>query len=225
MNKDEEHAAKKAKTHTIYKTKKGKRVPGVTTITGVMDKPALKYWANTIGLQGIEVKSYVDELAEIGTLAHYMIGCHCKDTKPNLDDYSKNQIDLAENSYIKWMEWQEQTGFIPTKNELQLVSEEHLFGGTIDLIGTIKDKVVLVDIKTSKGVYGEHKTQVAGGYKILTDENGFNVEEVIITRVGRNENEGFEQINISTEECALHQKRFKICKELYEVNKEINKKK
>ncbi|MCP3681864.1 MAG: hypothetical protein GY861_04165 [bacterium] len=223
MTKDEQHAAKKAKTHTIYKTQAGKRVPGTTTITGVMDKPALKYWANGLGLKGIEVRTYVDELALIGTLAHYMIECHCKGIEPDLDDYSKNQIDLAENSAIKFIQWQDDVGFVPEHNELKLVSETHKFGGTLDIIGTIKGKKVLVDIKTCKGIYGEHKTQVAGGYGILANENGYKVEEVIIIRVGRNADEGFEQINISPEECDAHEQRFLVCRELYEMNKKINK--
>lgn len=223
MTKDEQHASKKAKAHTIYKTAEGKRVPGVTTITGVMDKPALVYWANGLGLKGINSRTYVDELALIGTLAHYMIECHCKVAEPELDDYSKNQIDLAENSAIKFIQWQDQVGFVPECNELQLVSEIHKFGGTVDIIGKIGDKNVLVDIKTSKGIYGEHKTQVAGGYGILAIENKYIVDDIIIIRVGRNADEGFEQINISPEEVELHQKRFLICRDLYEVNKEINR--
>lgn len=220
---DHTHAAKVAKAHTIYKLKDGKRVPGCTTITGVMDKPALVKWANGLGLKGIDSSAYVDELATIGTLAHYMIECHCRNTKPDFGNYTPNQISLAENSYIKWMYWQEKSGFVPTHNELVLVSEQHRFGGTLDIIGTINGKTVLVDIKTCKGIYGEHKTQVAGGYAILARENGINLDAVLITRVGRNEDEGFEEVTISDYECTLHQKRFLICRELYDVNSVINK--
>ncbi|MBD3393661.1 MAG: hypothetical protein GF410_16730, partial [Chitinivibrionales bacterium] len=73
MTSDERHAAKKGKVHTRYYNKAGKQVPGTTTITGVMNKSALVKWANGLGLRGIDVKNYVDELATIGTLAHYMI--------------------------------------------------------------------------------------------------------------------------------------------------------
>ena len=62
----------------MYKNKDGVRLPGVTTITGIEDKPALKYWGNKIGLQGIEIRNYVDGLARIGTLAHYLAECHVK---------------------------------------------------------------------------------------------------------------------------------------------------
>lgn len=222
---DHTHAAKKAKQHTIYKLADGKRVPGCTTITGVMDKPALKKWANKLGLQGIEVDKYVDELAVIGTLAHYMIECHCKNEAPDLSDFTPNQVSLAENSYIKWMFWKDSVKFEPIHNELALVSEKHRFGGTLDIIGKVNGKLTLVDIKTCKGIYGEHKTQVAGGYKILADENqkviGGPIEDIVICRVGRNDEEGFESIQVSLTESALHQKRFLICRDLYSVNQEI----
>ena len=50
----EASAAKRGRVHTVYKTKDGKRVPGVTTILGVINKPALVRWANNLGLQGID---------------------------------------------------------------------------------------------------------------------------------------------------------------------------
>lgn len=223
MDKAEKHAAKAGRQHTPYFLKDGTRVPGCTTITGVMDKPALKAWANTLGLKGIKVNEYVDALAQIGTLAHYLIECHCKKEKPDLNDYTPNQISLAENSAIKWIMWQDQAGFVPLHNELILVSERHRFGGTLDIIGEMGGRAVLVDIKTCKGIYGEHKTQVAGGYKLLADENGLKIDDVIITRVGRDETEGFEQVNIGPDECELHRRRFVACRELYDLNQKCDK--
>jgi hypothetical protein len=43
-----------SKAHTIYKTAEGVRVPGATTITGLLNKPYLVPWANKLGLEGIE---------------------------------------------------------------------------------------------------------------------------------------------------------------------------
>ena len=63
----------RSKVHTVYKTGDSIRVPSVTTILGVLSKPALIPWANRLGLQGIDSSKYVDRLATIGTLAHYWI--------------------------------------------------------------------------------------------------------------------------------------------------------
>lgn len=226
----EKNSAKKAKTHTIYKTSAGRRVPGVTTITGVMNKPALVAWSNKLGLQGIEVAKYVDDLAEIGTLAHYMVECRInskitgKTIDPNLDDNSKNQIDSAENCYLKFLDWESKNEVKYIASEMKLVSEKRFYGGTVDVyceIGVVK---TLLDIKTSKGVYNDHFTQVAGGYKLLLEENGYPVEEVRILRLGRTADEGHEAEDILVPKVDLHQKRFLACLDLYEINKAVNRK-
>jgi len=218
----EANSAKKAKTHTIYKTSKG-RVPGVTTITGVMNKPALVPWANKLGLQGVEVARYVDDLATIGTLAHYMIECHVKNEKPDLSDYSKNQIDSAENSFLKFLEWEKKNDVEYIEAEMILVSEKHQYGGQIDIYAVVNGIYTLIDIKTCKGVYNDHFTQVGGGYALLLEENGHIVDDVRIIRVGRSDEEGIEAEDVPVTKIDAHKKRFLLCRKLYEINKIINR--
>lgn len=216
----EKNSAKKAKQHTVYKNAEGKRVVGVTTITGVMDKPALVPWANKLGLEGIKVREYVDDLAQIGTLAHYMAQCDFEGVKPELDDYSKNQISSAENSFLKYLEWRKTREITDAKCELPLISEKYQFGGMCDVYCNLNGVMTLIDIKTCKGIYDDHFTQVSA-YALLLEENGFKVDDVRILRIGRDESEGFEDRKVPNIE--LHQKRFMICKRLYDINKEIKK--
>ena len=84
----EKKIAKRAKAHTIYKLANGKRVPGVTTVLGVINKPALVKWANNLGLQGIDSTTYVDETAKVGTLAHEMIQEYLGGPAWNRDAYN-----------------------------------------------------------------------------------------------------------------------------------------
>jgi hypothetical protein len=210
----------KSKAHIQYKTKNGTRVPGVTTILGVMAKPALVPWANKLGLQGIDVGKYVDDLADIGTLAHAMAEAHCLGIKCDTSDYSANQISIAENCLIKFFDWHDQNRPEPLGNEMVLVSESRMYGGTADFYCSIKGKKVLVDFKTCKAIYGEMKTQVIA-YKDLLVESGHQVDECIILRIGRSENEGFECQSVYQED--LHRKRFMACQELYNLNKQLEK--
>lgn len=210
---------KRAKAHTRYTNKAGIRVPGVTTITGVMNKPFLVPWANRLGLQGYEVGKYVDELATVGTLAHYIIECHLKGEQPDFSDYTPNQISLAENSALKFFEWEKNNDFEVIFSEKILVSEEYQYGGQLDIYGLLKKKKTLVDVKTCKRIYDDHFTQVGGGYKRLLIENGYPVEDARILRIGRDESEGFEDIRIPNQD--LHMKRFLLCKELYDLNKKL----
>ncbi len=211
-------ASKKSRTYTVYKNEKGKRLCGVTTILSVMAKPALIKWANNLGLNGIDSKKYVDVLAGVGTLSHAMIHHDNKGEKPNFDSYSKEDISLAENSFLKYLEWKKNNPFELINSEMKLVSEKYQFGGTCDLLVKINNELTLIDIKTSKAIYSEAFTQVAG-YGIALKENGYDVRKYMILRVGRNENEGFECISMPNIE--LHKERFFICLKLHNINKEL----
>lgn len=226
MNAVEEKACKKSRSHTKYFTKNGTLVPGCTTITGVMDKPALIRWANTMGLKGVDTTKYVDEMASIGTLTHYFIECYLLGVKADLGDYSGNQIEAAKKCFQKFLDWQiaknvKKEDFVVTEG--QLVSEKHLFGGTVDICAMVQGIPTLIDIKTCKGIYGEQKTQVAGGYRLLCEEHGYGVERILILRIGRDESEGFEEVTVMKPESDLHVKRFLICRQLYDINRQIGK--
>jgi hypothetical protein len=188
----EKSAEKKGRAHQVY-TVNGRRVPGVTTILGVLNKPALVKWANNLGLQGIDSTSYVDALASIGTLAHEMIQEYLGGPKWDREGSTRTEIDAAENAVLSFHEWERVNGIkMETEAiELQLVSESNLYGGTIDWLGRIDSKRWLVDIKTSKALYPEHTYQVAAYHRLLI-ENGYGVDGVRLLRVGRTEDEGFD---------------------------------
>ena len=183
---------KKAKAHVRYQLEDGTRVPGVTTILGVIAKPALISWANRMGLDGINTSKHVDELADIGTLAHAMIAHFLGGPEPDLDDYSKNQIDRAENSVLSFHEWAKGKTLSTRFSERQMVSEKLRYGGTVDWIGVIDGESVLLDLKTGKAIYDEHLYQVAA-YWNLAEECGPHVDEIRILQVGRSEDEGFSE--------------------------------
>lgn len=222
MVKTEESSKKIAKQHTVYKNAAGNRIPGTTTILGVMDKPALVKWANNLGLEGIDSSKYVDNLASIGSLAHMIIEKYLKQEKVDYSDYTPNQVETAENSVLKFFNWLEsKKDFRVLGSEMELISEKHQYGGTIDLYCFVDGKHTLIDLKTCKACYGENYTQVSA-YKNLLQENGYSVEDCRILRIGRDESEGFDDHGVP--KIDTHFKRFLICRELYEVNKELNRK-
>ena len=188
----EKCAAKKGRAHQAYKVD-GKRVPGVTTVLGVISKPALVKWANNLGLQGIDSTGYVDALASVGTLAHEMIQEYLGGPLWDRGGFTPTETDAAENAVLSFFEWERVNGVrMETEAiELQLVSREYLYGGTIDWLGLIDGKRWLVDIKTSKGLFPEHVYQVAAYHRLLA-ENGYGIDGVRLLRVGRSEDEGFD---------------------------------
>ena len=59
--------------HRIYRNAAGRRVPGETTILGVINKPALAEWANQQGLAGVDTEKTVRYAADLGTVTHARI--------------------------------------------------------------------------------------------------------------------------------------------------------
>lgn len=209
----------KSNTHVKYHTKDGILVPGVTTVLGVLAKPALVPWANKLGLQGIEVGKYVDNLAGAGTLGHAF--CEADFTRKEVDvsDYTPNQVAMAKNVFKKFLAWKgKQTDFSVIDAEIQLVSETHMFGGTCDLYCQLSGKQTLIDIKTAKAVYGDHFTQVAA-YKILLEEHGYKVEDVKILRIGREDAEGFDEKDVPM--IGVHQEKFLACLKVLQLNNKL----
>lgn len=210
----------KNKTHTRYRNSKGDIVPGVTTILGVLNKPALVHWAWDLGSKGIDYRKYRDDKADIGTLAHYLIMCDLTGEKPDTSDYSEKQIDQAENSVLSYLEWKKGKVVKPILVETSLVSEEDGYGGTIDLFAWIDDVRTLVDFKTGKAIYSDMFYQLAA-YNALLSKNGHEACDIRLLRIGRDENEGFD--NKKVDDLSLELRIFENCLSTYKLQKEIKK--
>lgn len=210
------------KPHTVYKLLNGKRVPGVTTYLGVLSKPALIPWANRIGLMGIEVGKFVDNLADVGTLGHAMIMCHLTGEKLDTEGYTEEQIALASNSFLAYCYWEQQHTVEPILVETPLVSEQYRYGGTRDLLAKVDGVLTLVDFKTGSGVYPEHYIQVAA-YWMLDVEHGYTPEKGLILRIPRDSTEPFEEHPVENVEA--NWEVFTHCLAIYELQKQLRRKK
>ena len=213
-----ETITKRNKIREPYKLEDGTIVPGVTTFLGVLNKPALVKWANNLGLQGIDSTKYVDEKADIGTLAHQMIADYLRGKETDTSEYSKVQIDQAENATLSFFEWEKTHPIKPVLIEERLVSEQFRFGGTVDCLGHINGDLCLVDFKTSRGIFPEMMLQVAA-YRQLLAENGYTPTKVMILRVGRTDDEGFEERLVN--ELDKRWQIFQHCLEIYKLQKEV----
>jgi RecB family exonuclease len=212
--------ADKTKVHTVYKTSDGKRVPSVTTILGILNKPALLDWAWKCGLEGLDYKAVRDNAADIGTLAHAMIQAHLNGAEPDTSEYSALDIVTAENCLIKYWEWEaEHKDWEPVIVEGQFVSEAHKFGGTIDcLMRDGEGGLHLVDHKSSKAIYSDMFIQLAA-YSHLLTEAGYDVADTRILRIGKDGTVDFEER--VAKDLSKEWDLFTHCRAIYELKKEI----
>jgi hypothetical protein len=181
------------KAHTIYKSlDSGKRVPSVTTVLGILGNPYLIDWAWKLGMDGIDYKAVRDNAGLVGTIAHYMILCHLKSQVPDLTGYAEMDINKAKVCLKKYWEWEKENKIEAVLVEYPMVSKLFNFGGTIDCLAKLNGKYILIDHKTSNGIYSSYFYQLAA-YAQLLLENGYEIENARILRIGKDENEGFEQ--------------------------------
>jgi len=163
-----------------YKDTNGKRLPGVTTILGVLDKPALLYWAARAAAEatasaivdgGMPADGAIEkgrlapfarrqEAADAGTMAHACVEAHYAG-EPMPEDATPEAIACAER-VIKHIDG---AGYVVVASEW--ASTEGLagsgFAGTLDLVvrkvGT--QTHYIADIKTGKHVVDEVVPQLA----------------------------------------------------------------
>ncbi len=149
-----------------YFLKDGTKVPGTTTIcSAYKDSGGLIHWAWTQGWRGLDYRETRDKAGDIGTAVHACIEAYIANLPlPLLTN------EEAERAFQGFIKWQGQTGIKILEQEVQLVSEEFRYGGTLDAVGIVDGEHVLLDWKTSKGVYKNYLLQLAA-YRQLWNEN------------------------------------------------------
>lgn len=211
-----------------YKLANGEKIPGVTTIIGrFKDSGGLLYWAFEQGKaaeRGEISKLYEkrDEAGDAGTLAHAMVEAHInEDPLPTLPD---NDIGKqAKQGFENYIHWQEDNRIQIIKQEMILISETYKFGGCPDALGIDNRKnLVILDWKTSNGIYQDYLIQIAA-YCQLWQEN--NPDQPItggfhLLRFSK-EHADFAHYYWSELEGAWEQ--FKLFRQAYEIDKQLKK--
>jgi hypothetical protein len=158
------------------------------------NKQQLMSWANREGLDGRYHYDTSKKAADIGTIGHAMVEANLKgkrwqDIVEGLSGVTDEMVATAEKAFGAWEEWTSLVSFKLLESEIALISEEHQFGGTIDL-AVVQKKRSILDIKTSKGVYADHKIQLAA-YGRLWDENYPDkpIEAYYLLRLGKDQGE------------------------------------
>lgn len=209
----------RVKAKEKYRNEAGAVVPSVTTALNILNKPALVKWANRLGLEGIDLDRYRDELADVGTLTHYFIMCKLGDEVPDVSEYTPEQVDLAEACYKKYIDWERRNPVVPILVEESFVSEQYQYGGRPDLYAVCGKDLVLVDFKTNaRGIFPEMIYQVSA-YRQLLREIGYKVSRVVILRLGRTDPEGAEEKILSEAELDVGFEIFIRSLEIYKLSK------
>lgn len=184
-----------------YRVVKGGRrflVPSVTTVCGVISKPALIPWAVNCALElvkgsvfpGVEYSEvYLDEVfklarkeaqarktdaAKQGTSTHAILG----GLRAGVGDLVTDPKVIAAHTWLKEAD-------VELRDiERPIYSRLHRYSGRLDCIALVGGVLSLVDWKTGKGIYPEFRLQTAAYVKAYEEETGETISQRVIVRLG-----------------------------------------
>jgi len=221
-------ARDKTKAHQRYRSKtkflrngNGIILPGVTTIIDGQlgwNKQVLMNWATRTALDGQDPDKIKEQAGDIGTLIHDMIEAHIVGEEFDTSGSPQTEIDKAENGYLAYLDWESANKPQYLGIEIEVISEEYMFGGTLDILMRLDEKLVQVDLKSSKGVYAEMIIQVAAYKHAYEEQEGKIIDECHILKLGK-EDGGFEHHKITAEKLAAGWRAFFHCLQLKKEEK------
>lgn len=180
-------------------------VPGVTSILGVMNRPALINWAASQAAEYVaaslkpgealddeQIQALVDgartayrrtrdRAAEIGTVVHEWIeryaGAAIRGHRLRIPLPENEQARRGVEAFIGWTEAHD-VKFL--ESERPIYSRSGDYAGTVDIIAEVNGVLSVLDVKTSTRVYPQYALQLAA-YWLAWEED----EEVTASLAGR----------------------------------------
>lgn len=177
---------------------------GVTTVLGVISKPALIPWASGQAVEHVRSnwkvnkpysKKERDEIleqakgaharkkdngADVGTRTHEAVELYTRSGQ----DYDGGDEQISP-MFARFKEWAEGVGAKFIESEKNVWSEELWIGGILDFIVEIDGKKYIGDLKTSSAIYKEHFLQAAA-YELCLEEMGYdNIDGYIIVCIDK----------------------------------------
>lgn len=219
-----------------------KVVYGVTSITGIIDKPALKYWAVNMGIEylkenlkpgvaldEIEISTLLAETksahtkrlskaGDIGTQIHEWLEKYVK-ARINKKPVPKRPINKEMQKAISgFFEWAKENKVKLIASEQKIYSKKFHYAGTFDLLASVNGKKTIVDFKTSKAIYPEMFLQASAYLQAKEEELGEQIDGgVIILRLSKESKEitPFEVQSVDRKEVDNLIKVFISCLNIY----------
>jgi len=197
-------------------------VPGCTSITGVINKPALMGWAVKmagehirenlkpgVALDEVQISQLItdakrahrqkkESAADLGTMIHAWIEQYIK-AEMNIKGFKKPEDPTNEkmqSAVLAFFDWRNKHKVTFTHSEQKVYSRMAQVAGTIDAVGTIDGKLAIIDFKTSNGIWPEMTLQVSFYQQAWEEMTGKKVDTRWIVRFGKEDGE-FEAVELT----------------------------
>lgn len=192
----------------------GKPYYSVTTILGILDKPALVPWAAKMTAEAAQQYIYDngqhDALEGTVTLTAEDVDNMVAESKKAFRAKSKKAMDIGtivheliekhcqtgiapdltndpdevQTAFNAWLQWVEENDFEPILSEVQVCNPGAGYAGRFDAVARVNGRVTLLDFKTSTGIWDEYKYQLAA-YWDAFDNPDIEIESWGILRLDK----------------------------------------
>lgn len=219
--------------HAYYWVEQNKFIPGVTSVLGILDKPALLPWAAGQATEYVranlpegatkaqikevcekaktEWRRVRDEAGDIGSAVHAVAEAIFNGLPIELP-----QDERAQNGVKALQTWIVDNRIRPIETELIVFSKSCYVAGTMDLLADVNGKLTQVDFKTGSGIYPEHLFQTGIYRHAWMEEHGEPIEQNIIVNLNKRTGEPKIVIISDRDELQFHADTFLRCKALSE---------
>lgn len=217
----------------------GKRLPSVTTILGVLAKPALVGWAANCAVEYISAeiaagapitdtllndargahRRIAKEGADIGSAAHDAVAVWASGMP--WDTYLPDE-PRAKAATLAMLEWMDAVQLEVLASEVIVAQPGDVptWAGRLDLVGRIGDRLCVVDLKTNRrsassgGLYPENLLQNAAYATCVEAAMQWQVDETIVVHACR-EGGGWRSVTRAREEWRSDADTFHACARAY----------
>ena len=169
----------------FYETPTGEKYPSITTVLGKQPgkQKGLQEWRERVGVAQAQIIS--GKAARRGSVFHNIVENYLQD-----EDIS----DFKQQNFMAWCMFGEMKSHLDEKINQVVLQEQTMFSskfkvaGRCDLIGVYKDKLSVVDFKTTTTTkkeewIGDYFIQCAAYASMFEEHTGEPVEDVVIMMV------------------------------------------
>ncbi|TSC92012.1 MAG: Uncharacterized protein CEN90_127 [Parcubacteria group bacterium Licking1014_17] len=136
--------------------------PRVTSILSIKSKPALyKFYGDHDSFESAERQK--NKSAEEGTLIHDIVEAILAGKKIEVP----RSVEPAIGEFMKFKNKHE---IVPRRIETKIISRNHHYAGTLDVLADFDGRTGILDIKTSQAIYRDYSIQTAAYSEALYEE-------------------------------------------------------
>jgi hypothetical protein len=153
----------------FYTSESGAFIPSVTTILQAFPKDAHFFqWLKQVGEEADTIR---DEAGRRGSIVHSLTERYDAGEEVNLLDNGGNiNFKMSEwTMFERYVEYRQQVQQEIMFSEINFISEQLGYAGTVDRIVNINGKTYLIDIKTSNTIYEHYWLQLVAYNELIKE--------------------------------------------------------